>query len=101
MKTQFYILLSQKSSTGFTAYGEFWLGSDRQEATSVFGLLKGNKDSLNKALLHFDLMETVDGIPLKVLAVSCTLEEYAANCKVIAKETFKRMNLEQGLPGLI
>jgi len=101
MKTKFYILLSQKSCSGFTAYGEYWLGSDQQEARRIFGLLKGSQEISNEALLHLDFMETVDGIPLKIKTLCCTLDEYACNCKIIAKETFKRLNLEGQKPDLL
>lgn len=70
------------------------LGDDRKTAYEIFEKLKGNNDYRNEALLHFDFMETVDEIPVKIKTLSCTLEEYASNCKTIAKETFKRLNLE-------
>lgn len=94
MKTQFYILLSQRSKFGYETYGQYMLGDDRKTAYEIFEKLKGNDDLRNEALLHFDFMETVDEIPVKIKTLSCTLEEYATNCKTIAKETFKRLNLE-------
>lgn len=94
MKAHFYILLSQKSKSGFETYGQYLLGNDRQLAYDVFTKLRGNSDYCNEALLHFDFMETVNEIPVKISTVCCTLEDYAWNCKTIAKETFKRLNLE-------
>lgn len=95
MKTQFYILLSQKSKLGFETYGQYLLGNDRKTAYDIFAKLKGNDDYRNEALLHFDFMETVNEIPVKIRTLCCTLDDYVCNCKTIAKETFKRLNLEE------
>lgn len=100
MKTKFYILLSQKSCTGYAAYGEYWLGSDRDEAMRIFSLLKGSQEISNEALLHLDFIETADEIPLKIRILCCTIEEYTCNCKILAKETFKRMNFQGQKPDL-
>ncbi|WP_410221402.1 hypothetical protein [Pedobacter sp.] len=94
MKAQFYILLSQRGRRGFEPYGQYFLGNDGNAANSIFDKLKGNDDLKNEALLHFDLMEVVDEIPMKVRMLCCTLEEYAYNCKVITKEIFKHFNLD-------
>lgn len=100
MKTSFFILLSQKNHEVFTGFGEFWLGSDATEASEVFGLLEGSNELEDQALIHFDLVETVDGLPIKINITCCTLDQYARNCKTIVKEIFKRFNFKGGIPGL-
>lgn len=91
--TQFYILLSQKGPRRYESYGQYFLGNDKKVAIDIFKQLKGNDDFKNEALLHFDLMEIVDEIPIKVHTLCSTLEEYGYNCKMITKEIFKRLNL--------
>ncbi|MHB1179005.1 MAG: hypothetical protein ACYCZO_11830 [Daejeonella sp.] len=95
MKTQFYILLSLKTSTGFVDYGQYFFGDDREAAYSLFDQLKGQRTFSDSALLHIDLMETVDQLPVKIKTVACTLEELGCNCKLIAREIFRLKNLKE------
>jgi hypothetical protein len=95
MKTQFYILLSLKTPRGFVDYGQYFFGNDRRAAYELFRQLKGNKSISDTALLHIDLMETVDELPVKIETICCTLDELGANCKLIAREIFRLKNLEE------
>ncbi len=95
MKKQFYLLLSLKTAKGFETYGQYFLGEDRTCAESVFTGLKGATKFNEQALLHLDLMETINELPVKVKTKCCTLEELGDNCKWIAKETFRLLNLEE------
>ncbi len=79
MEIQFYILLSQKTFRVFEDYGQYMLGDDSATAHRIFELLLGNQDYRNEALLHFDFMETVNDIPVRISTICCTLEEYACN----------------------
>jgi len=42
-------------------------------------------------------MQTVNGLPVKIESMCCTLEELGYNCKLIAKEIFRLKNLEEML----
>jgi len=95
MKTQFYILLSLKTSGGFTVYGQYFLGDDREAVYTLFGSLKGNKDLDDPALLHIDLMEMIDELPVKIRTVCCTLDELGCNSKLIVKAIFRQQNLKE------
>ncbi|WP_179415725.1 hypothetical protein HDF19_20990 [Mucilaginibacter sp. E4BP6] len=95
MKTQFYILLSLKTSRGFADYGQYFLGNDRDAADELFRQLKGSDDIKDACLLHIDLVETVDELPVKIKTICCTLEELACNSKLIAREIFRMKNLEE------
>jgi|SRR6185312_8429512 len=95
MKTQFYILLSLKTPQGFVNYGQYFFGDDREDAYQLFGQLKGSAVIKDNCLLHIDLMETVDELPVKIKTTCCTLEELGANCKLIAREIFRLKNLEE------
>ena len=97
METRFYILLSLKSQQGYFDYAQYFFGNDRQAAYELFGQLKGSEKIKDNCLLHIDLMETVDGIPVKIKTICCNLDELACNCKLIAREIFRLKNLEEML----
>ncbi|HLF45929.1 MAG TPA: hypothetical protein VI548_05870 [Chitinophagaceae bacterium] len=92
-KTVFYIVLNLKTSKGFESFGKFYIGNNRKTANSIFKSLAGNKDVNEKDILLMELMETVDGLPLNIRAITCSLAELAENCKIITKEIFKFFNL--------
>ncbi len=95
MKTQFYILLSLKTTGGFLDYGQYFFGDNREAAYGLFRQLKGSGDIKDNCLLHIDLMETVNELPVKIKTICCTLEELGYNCKLIAREIFRLNNLEE------
>lgn len=95
MKTQFYILLSLKTPLGFVDYGQYFFGDDREAANRLFRQLKGDENMKPSYLLHIDLMETVEELPVKIKTICCTLEELGANCKLIAREIFRLKNLKE------
>jgi hypothetical protein len=95
METQFYIMLSLKTIDGFADYGQYYFENDREAAYELFGQLKGNKNIGDSCLLHIDLMETIDELPVKINTICCTLDELAYNCKLIAREIFRLKNLEE------
>jgi len=55
--------------------------------------LKGNPD-VDQTMLTMELEETVNGLPVNIQMLACTLEELAHNTKIIVKETFKLLNLK-------
>jgi hypothetical protein len=95
MRTHFYILLSLKTRKGFVDYGQYFFGDDREAAYALFGQMKGSETIVETALLHIDLMETVDELPVRIKTICCTLDELTLNCKLIAREIFRLKNLEE------
>ena len=95
METQFYILLSLKTPQGFTDYGQYFFGNDRDAAYGLFAQMQGSVDVKDNCLLHIDLMETVDELPIKIKTICCTLDELGANSKLIAREIFRLKTLEE------
>ncbi|MCR8557836.1 hypothetical protein KXD93_09300 [Mucilaginibacter sp. BJC16-A38] len=95
MKTQFHILLSLKTPQGFMDYGQYFFGNDSEVAYALFRQLKGSEIIKDNCLLHIDLMETVDQLPVKIKTICCTLEELGCNCKLIAREMFRLTNMEE------
>lgn len=95
METQFYILLSLKTTQGYVDYGQYFFGNNREAAYDLFRQMKGDPDMAARCPLHIDLMETIDSLPVKIKSICCTLEELGFNCKLIAKEIFRLKNLEE------
>jgi hypothetical protein len=95
MESRYYILLSLKTPTGFTTYGQYWLGDHRQLADELFNQLQGSREVTDDTLLHIDMMETINQLPQKIKTIGCTLDELAHNTKIIAREIFKLKNLEE------
>ena len=95
METKFYILLSLKTIKGFVDYGQYFFGNDREAAYNLFAQMKGSETLTDHTLLHIDLMETVNQLPVKVKTMCCTLDELGINCKLIAREIFRLKNLEE------
>jgi hypothetical protein len=95
MKTQFDIVLSLKTPDGFVDYGEYRVGSDRDSAYALFEKLKGSNYMNDRAVLHFDLVETENQVPVSVKSICCTLEELGWNCKLIARELFRIRNIKE------
>ena len=95
METQFYILLSLRTPRGFEDYGQYFLGNDKEAASALFGELRGSRELNLTCPLHIDLMETVNDLPEKVETICCTLDEMAENSKIIAKEIFRKKNMDE------
>jgi len=46
-------------------------------------------------MLTMELMEMLNDLPYNLKIISCTLEDIGENCKLISKEIFKAINLEE------
>jgi hypothetical protein len=95
METQFYLLLSLKTPQGFVHYGQYFLGNDRFAAMDLFEQMDGSRVPPDGTLLHIDLMETVEELPVTIRTIGCTLDELCANSKLIAREMFRLTNLKE------
>lgn len=93
MNTQFYILLNIKTGTELESYGKFFIGNKKATAYSIFNQLKGSREVNEKNMLYMELMETVNGLPVNLKLINCTLDELVFNCRLITKEIFKLFNL--------
>jgi hypothetical protein len=94
-QTTFNIRLNIRTGNGFECFGKFFLGNRREFATTIFNQLKGEKKADEKGILQFDLVESINGLPASIQVISCSLEELAENCKLITKETFRVINMEE------
>lgn len=82
-------MISFRTPDGFKVCGQYFLGKDSHFAESVFASLTGCEDTGDKGVLHLDLMETRDSLPVKVKSISCKLSELCANCEHITRELFR------------
>lgn len=98
METTFFIELSMKTAAGFECYGCFDLGNDREFAVKLFSRLDGRPLEDEPGVLHMDLVEKYRGLPVNMQVVSCSVEELSRNVKIITRELFKRLNLDEMQP---
>jgi hypothetical protein len=82
------VLLYNLTPKSFVHYGQYFFGNDREAAYNLFDEMKGDIEIRDGALLHIDLMETVNKLPVKIKAVCCTLDELCENIKLITRELF-------------
>lgn len=94
MDNFFYISLNIKTLSGFDSYATYSLGSDKKQAATIFNQLKGSSELSDKTILTMDLTEMRDGIPLPLKMVECTFQDIIYNTKIITREIFKNLNLE-------
>ena len=94
MKHTFHIALNMKTPNGFESIGKFCIGNNREASKNLFSMLEGTENVEESDILHMDLVETIDTLPVNIRVISCTLEEFSNNCKIITKELFKLLNLE-------
>ena len=94
-QTTFYIVLNVRTGYGYECFGKFFIGNSRESATTIFNQLRGRKQVDEKSILQLDLMESVNGLPANMQMISCSLEDLAENCKLITKERFRLLNMEE------
>jgi len=94
-QTTFYIVLNIRTCDGYECFGKFFMGNNKKSAAAIFEQLKGGKNVDEKSILQLDLMESVNGLPTNMQMISCSLEDLAENCKIITKERFRLLNMEE------
>ena len=94
MGTSFEISLNMKTAKGLFTYASFYLGSDQKFAKRLFDLMQGEKEIKENSVISMDLTKRQEGIPYPVSILHCNWEHLAHNTKIITKEVFKELNLE-------
>ena len=89
MKNEFQIMISFRTPSGFKVCGQYFLGQIRAFAESVFASLNGREGMEDKEMLHLDLVEIVQEIPVRIKTISCKLSELCENCQYITRELFR------------
>jgi len=94
MFSKYYIELNMKTIDGFERFGCFELGSDRGFSLGLFAGLAGRPADDDTGVLHMDLVEKRNGLPMNMQVISCTVEELGRNMKYLTRELFKKINLD-------
>jgi len=94
-QTTFYIVLNLRTCNGYECFGKFFIGNNNRFASDIFAQLKRRNNVDEKSILQLDLIETINGLPVNMEMISCSLEDLAENCKIITRETFKLFNLKE------
>lgn len=89
MDTQFYIIFNMRASDGWVQFGKFLIGNDRGTAKHLFGLLRGTPNVQEDYPLTIDFVETVNGLPVNLDMINCTLQQLQENTGTITKELFR------------
>jgi len=93
-KSRYSLMLSLKRPGGCEYFGEYYIGNDSKRANEIFNGLKGRSPADEDRMLNIDLIVLSGDFPETAKTVTCTLDEFAINCKYIAKEVFRINNLE-------
>jgi hypothetical protein len=93
--TTFQLAFNLRTGNGFESYGRFELGQNRKFAYDLFSKLAGNEALAADDLIHIDLVEEKEALPVNIRVKSCAIQELGWNCKTITKEIFKFRNLDQ------
>lgn len=89
METQFYIVYNMRDADGWVSFGKFFIGNNRKAAQRIFKLLQGTADVQIEYPLTIEFMETVNGLPVNLNMINCTLDQLTENTRVITKELFR------------
>jgi hypothetical protein len=95
MKTTYEISLNLKARAAIESYGCFSIGQDEQFARDLYSTLEGGEQVSLDSVITVDLIKRENGIPYPLDMRHCTYDQLAANVKLITKELFKRLNLEE------
>lgn len=95
METSFEISLNMKTIKGLETYASFYLGSDENFSKHLFDLMQGEREIQENSVISMDLTKRHKGIPYPLSILHCNWEHLARNTKIITKEIFKELNLEQ------
>jgi hypothetical protein len=93
MVQTYYIIFTLRTPGGFEPYGRFFIGNNRQKAQQLFEKMRGNSKATSAHVLHVELVETANDLPVNLRMLDCTLEDIEYNCRTITKELFKWYNL--------
>lgn len=93
MQPTFHINVSIQTLEGPSPFGKFELGNDREAVHTLFSRLKGSEEVNDKDMLYLELIETVNGLPVNIKVLTCSLQELASNTMLITQEVFRLANL--------
>ena len=96
METTYEISLNLKTQSALESYASFYIGPDKRFSQELYNLLEGDEQISPDSVITIDLIRRENGIPYPLAIRHCSCQQLAENVKLITKELFKRMNLENG-----
>jgi hypothetical protein len=94
MDPSYSIVFSFRTEKGPESFAHFSVGSDNDKAHEIYKMLKGTTDVNEIDPLYIDFRENIEGLPVNLKMMTCTLDDLAENCKIITKELFKWRAME-------
>jgi hypothetical protein len=96
MKSIYRIIVNMRVSGGYIETAHFFITDTKGDALKIFDQLQGRHASSTAPLLRIDLVARDSNGPDTIFnSLDCTLQELTENTKIITKETFKLLNLDQ------
>ena len=96
MNAKYNIVISIKTREGIMEIGNFFIGDDEEAALTTFYSLNGYNDADNKSILHINLIKSLSDTAAQYIAsISCTLDQYVENCRIITRDAFKYFTMER------
>jgi len=84
-----------KTSNGLETYGCFKLGTDEAFASGLYASLQGDRDVFPDSVITIDLVKRENGLLFPLALRHCNYHQLAENVKIITRELFKRLILEE------
>jgi hypothetical protein len=94
METSYEISLNMKTLKGIETYGCFHLGHDEAFARRLYASLVAGEEVSVDSMITIDLVKREGGVPFPQGLRHCNYEQLAVNIRLITKELFKHLNLE-------
>ena len=94
METTYLIVINMKVPQGMLELGRFYMGKDKVQALETFHRLSGQYQAEKPGVLIVDLIEKHQGVDVVLDQLSCTLEQFTENCRIITVDAFKYFSLE-------
>jgi hypothetical protein len=96
MESVYSIIVNMRVHHGYVETAHFFIMGTKSDSLEIFDQLYGQYNSDITPLLRMDLVaRDSNGIDTVLNSLDCTLQELTENIKIITKETFKLLNLEQ------
>jgi hypothetical protein len=98
METRFTLLISLQLLERKLSYGKFSLGKKLNMAQDIFSMLKGKMEPIAGSHIQIEFVQELEGLPVPIGILNCSLEELKENVAVISKAIFRVAHLEDEAP---
>jgi hypothetical protein len=71
--------MNMRTAGGYMRFAEFDLGMNREAVEALYASLEGCEPKGEEGILHLDLVEMRQGLPVSLRVLSCSLAEFGRN----------------------